>query len=1134
MEPAIAIYMGAPVSIGSEIRALKQLYCDLQKVGRDALLFVNFEVGGRQIDCLVVTELQATMLDFKNLNGPVKGGVNGPWMLRDYGGSERRYEGENPYEQGREAKYKLANALKEFHCASGVGVAPDKGQFFRLFDAAVCVYPDLDPQSTVRGDFKCWVWGYPKALRQITTRELTSRWSIQEWVRFATEHLNLEKVSLEAAVSPEHREAEVALNTYTQSLCEDLSAEVFPELPGSAISLPIDQHVLLIGPSGIGKTVRLGRHAISLTCENRLVLFCSGRHYVDSLDRLLAKSVAPYSKKSPAQLLEAVNKCGWSIDLIVDGIDGFTERRLQDFTDGVASLALRYGARVIMSSQAEVNIPPGIKSLAIEITPLTDEQKLAVFEFHAEANCSPPDGLLAAFKTAHDIMVAAKSASFVPLGGSRADYYAAYIFESLPLEHRTVAGALARHLADHLHQKIARSLEFSVFENESRKFLRAAGGSLDIADRVTELPLVSASRGLFAFTHDLWQDYLAAEHLLSLTDDPQALCDELSKPINRRLLPHAIGRMRDPDMLGRIIERACDSELVADGFASGLGQECKAILDGMRQRLWDDLLIDAGSIEVIPVAVENTPSGILAAWPEITSHKTWSACERNVAGWISARLHETEIALRFTEILETCSLSLWNACETAVSRGTLSARRLFSDSLHMLLYFEGPSLPLTPFGMFRLWDKSGWNRKSQSHSNLALRNLLLERLETCPTEAKDVLTFCVASILRHKPSPDPNLVNRIFHMGWKRGLLPVRTQLLELIEWRGQYLMESAPDLADSIREELEGALGDDPISNTFIFDALNALGSVPPPVSYEDALEELRGVIDPCSEYAEKVTNLHELLQSQFPDSSSEVNPLATRASGLVGKFWEEIFQGVYWDAYTALNQREKVQLMNLAAMGSSFFLSDSFVLRELVRFEDASSKAAFQFHAETVRIDEAMQQEAVAMWCLGIIGCARIGAPLPIRQNVAGTASLAWRLIGELLYSKHIGESTLQETDEIWLTLRSEAANGAVDVLFHLQHAEHIIGSDTENQEYWYRALFIKSESRMRELLEYSLLHLDQLVSMAKWDRRDERNRFIVQTLGVVGNQPSVAILRQFIGHPILGKEVVAAIEQINGRVA
>jgi hypothetical protein len=1134
MEPAIAIYIGAPVSIGSEVSALYQLYGDLQKAGISVLLLVNFEVGGRQIDCVVITKRQATMLDFKNLNGPIKGGVNGPWMLRDYGGSERRYDGENPYQEVLTAKFALATALRDFHRATGIGVAPDKGQFVRLLNAAVCVFPSIAAGSSVtKGGFKCRVWSYAEALSEITTRQLNPRWSMEEWTRFA-EHLHLENVSLEAAVSPDHRKAEKALTAYTQALVNGLSAEIFPNLPGPAISLPTDQHVLIIGPSGIGKTVHLRRHATSLAHGNRLVLFCSGRHYTGSLDRLLARSVAPFSKKTPAQLIEAAGKCGWGVDLVIDGMDGFAASREHDLIDGVASFALRYGARVIISSMGEVNLPPGIKSSTITIPALTNDQKLAVFSFHAGAGCVPPNGFLAAFETAHDIMVAAKSASFVPSGSSRADYYAAYVFESLPVECRTVAGALLRHLANRMHHDFVRSIEFTEFERESSGFLQEVGGSLEIADRVTKLPQVSASRGMFSFKHDLWQDYLAAEFLLSSTSDPESLCDELSKPINRRLAPHAIGRMRDPAIVGTAIESACDGELIADGFAGGLGQQSKAFLEKKYQHLWDDLIIDAGGLQVIPPAVEESPDRkrLIMGWPQISSRKTWSACERSVADWVSTRLHQPEIARKFIDLLESSSLALWGASEAAAHRTKVSTRRIFSDALHELFHFQGPSIPLTAFGMFRMWEQSRWMCESQGDPNLALRKQLLDRLPICPNESKAVVLSCLATILRHDECPAWDTVSRVFHLGWEQRMHPVGSQLLLMIQRHGYDLVQKAPELAEPIKKKLEAALGDNPFSNTFIFDALNALGAVPPPVSTDEALAELRGIIDSKSEYAVKIREAHDAWQIQFPDATSDGDPVANWAAGLVSKFFEDIFQGVYWEAYTSLSRLEKIRLMNLAAMQVGAGFSDSFVLRELVTFCDESSKDVFRSHAAEVRLDEPMQQEAVAIWCLAIIGCARLGLPMPAWRGGTDVASQAWRLIGELLYQEHIGEGSSREADELWLTLRSEAAKGAADVFLHLLSAEGTGWMNSKDQELtgWRRLL--THPTHIHVLMEHSLLQLDHLVSMSKWNMRDRRDPFIIEVLGTIGDQSTVALLRRFVSHPTLGSEAVAAIEKINGR--
>lgn len=519
-------------------------------------------------------------------------------------------------------------------------------------------------------------------------------------------------------------------------------------------------------------------------------------------------------------------------------------------------------------------------------------------------------------------------------------------------------------------------------------------------------------------------------------------------------------------------------------------------------------------------------------WPQISSRKTWSACERSVADWVSARLHQPEIAQKFIDLLESSSLALWSASEAAAHRTKVSARRIFSDAVHELFHFQGPSIPLTAFGMFRMWEQSRWMCESQGDPNLALRKQLLDRLSICPNESKAAVLFCLATILRHDECPAWDIVSRVFHLGWEQRVQPVRTELLSMIQRHGNDLVQKAPELADPIKKELEAALGDNPISNTFIFDALNALGAVPPPVSLDEALAELRGIIDPKSEYAVKIREAHVAWQIQFPDATSDGDPVANWAAGLVSKFFEDIFQEVYWEAYTSLSRLEKIRLMNLAAMRVGAGFSDSFVVRELVTFCDESSKDVFRSHASRVRLDEPMQQEAVAIWCLAIIGCARLGVPLPAWRGGTDVASQAWRLIGELLYREHIGEGSSQETDELWLTLRSEAAKGAADVFLHLRSAEGTGWIDSKDQKLTCWRRLLTHSTHIRDLMEQSLLQLDQLVSMSKWNMRDRRDPFIVQVLGAIGNQSTVALLRQFVSHSALGSEAVTAIEKINGR--
>src|SRR2546427_1936468 len=132
MKPTIKVYIGRPVS-GAEANAVKRLHSDLSERGVDAILLVNFTAKSRQIDCVVVTTTQATLLDFKEIAGPVRGGVNGPWLIRAHGGGETRYPGENPYGEVSTAKYALSDEMAAFQRRQPAVPTPRNGHFYTQF-----------------------------------------------------------------------------------------------------------------------------------------------------------------------------------------------------------------------------------------------------------------------------------------------------------------------------------------------------------------------------------------------------------------------------------------------------------------------------------------------------------------------------------------------------------------------------------------------------------------------------------------------------------------------------------------------------------------------------------------------------------------------------------------------------------------------------------------------------------------------------------------------------------------------------------------------------------------------------------------------------------------------------------------
>ena len=263
MKPTIQMFMGSPV-VGAEAKAVKRLHSDLCSRNLDALMLVNVNAGRRQIDCVVVTPNQATLLDFKEITGPLRGELNGAWHIKQRGGGEVRYSGENPYSQVSNAKYALSDEMGKFQRKHDEVPKPSKNKFFEQFEAAVCICPEIAPGSKLnRGDFKCRIWGYPEALEAICCGSIQSSWSLLVWKRFAKEHLLLQEASLHSATDPGFRESELLLSGYTSRLVAFLNHGLPPELPNVGGPLPKSDHFVLLGQSGSGKTIRLQHHALT-------------------------------------------------------------------------------------------------------------------------------------------------------------------------------------------------------------------------------------------------------------------------------------------------------------------------------------------------------------------------------------------------------------------------------------------------------------------------------------------------------------------------------------------------------------------------------------------------------------------------------------------------------------------------------------------------------------------------------------------------------------------------------------------------------------------------------------------------------------------------------------------------------
>lgn len=123
------IFIGAAISAGSERRVIERLHRDLSEAKVPFALLANFQLGGRQFDCVLVTERRVVVIEVKTSVLPVRGQVDGDWARLDISGEWRHYT--NGYRQALGQKERLVDAMRR------------RGDIGRFYPDAAVVFASL-------------------------------------------------------------------------------------------------------------------------------------------------------------------------------------------------------------------------------------------------------------------------------------------------------------------------------------------------------------------------------------------------------------------------------------------------------------------------------------------------------------------------------------------------------------------------------------------------------------------------------------------------------------------------------------------------------------------------------------------------------------------------------------------------------------------------------------------------------------------------------------------------------------------------------------------------------------------------------------------------------------------------------
>ncbi len=179
---AVQIWIGEKPEHPNERRAITQLATQLARLDGLYVVMVNFSVGGRTIDAVVLKHDGVFVIELKHCDGRVIGDVNGPWFVENSNGERKRLNPgrKNPYNQVIAYYYAFSNFLGERRS----DITANKNNDTRSLRRVVAIAPSLHPESHIDTDWKVQVIGLDELpVHVFTERSTNMAWSDDELQR---------------------------------------------------------------------------------------------------------------------------------------------------------------------------------------------------------------------------------------------------------------------------------------------------------------------------------------------------------------------------------------------------------------------------------------------------------------------------------------------------------------------------------------------------------------------------------------------------------------------------------------------------------------------------------------------------------------------------------------------------------------------------------------------------------------------------------------------------------------------------------------------------------------------------------------------------------------------------------------
>jgi hypothetical protein len=1135
MKPTTTILIGSPLS-GDEARFLHVLCKDLENA--EALILANFQTTKRQIDFVVITPTYAALLELKNFPRPIFGEQNGIWSYENAGGTRSRYAGENPWQQTKEAKFALSDEMVKYQKKQPEIPSPASRGYFTQFAAFVCIYPEIHADSRVtRGDHKVGVASYQTVLAAINSDSISSTWNLTHWRRFAKEHLSLAETTSAAATNPLIDAAITRIADYRNRLkavigtllpplfIGDKNPDYGEELINSMLER---RNFILLGQSGSTKTFHM-HHLVLATCSEdyEVPLLLEARKYRGpDFWTLLKSATAPFFPGDPKQLLDDIRLCGLRPLLMVDALNECASTQLPELLRGIQSFCLQFSARVVMSSQSEVSLAGEIEASVKRLLLPNAVQKRSIYAYHAGIEPTPElDHLCAGFTNAYDLTIAGRCHASTVRLESRTDLYDRYTRQSL-VENSAVACALLRAIAGELARTFEMFWNRDTFERFAENFLAEEKASLTILDQIRGSRLVRVTDDSFSFEHELLSDYFNAEQLRRTFADFASLALELRKPRNQDLFELVLPRFTKAEDVAILLPVATDVKLLCIVMSGQCGHVAQSVLIDQCESLLDRALQDLSRIEVIcrTTPTENGRKRFVTL--EVTGNQTWSSYDARLCTVIALNIGHPRLRGKFFELFDLTEWTLRAAVHKAAKYSGFKEAPIWGEAVRLFGgVFEKVGLEM-PCVSILASMRAAQMYPRHFKEGLPIRSELLERVGRTPVSHFAMLVL--VEDLQHADMPGNVETNvALVQQGLNSGVYILRLSVLQLLQSMARYIDEIAPEHLPPIRQMLEAFETDQVFENALRLEALAAFGGLDLPVSLTAALSEMKSLI------SLGVLENSDFLAEAEAYGLSPQQMLAQKARGCLTNIFEDIFQGVYSEAYSELSDHERHRLLHLAATAEQRGFSTDWIVRELLTYGQREDLALFQHLASRPDVDTVCPQESVAVFAMGIAGCARFDDTPPPYGGEDSPVHVAWKTIGEVLFficrAKATGSDDFRRAQSLLKTLQGDYELAVADVLYQLAHSFSL------GLEIGLPDLVMSLSEEVRLICERCIRSKEPLPSVFGFagSRDGDLIRFLSSSLGRIGNEGSVAVLQSIADDAQFGKSAIEAIEQIRRNI-